>query len=193
MEKEKVVEYFNKEAGKWDENNRCDDEIIKIILDNARVKAGDLILDVACGTGIMIPYYLERKVGKITAIDISANMLEIAKEKFKERDVEFILGDVEEYSFGKLFDRIVVYNAFPHFVNPKSIVTCLSGLLKSGGTLTIAHGMSREEIDAHHKGGAAHISHGLMEADELEKLFPDDLEIIAKISDDHMYQVTGRK
>lgn len=193
MEKEKVVEYFNEKAKKWDEKNKCDDGIIKIILDNAEFKVGDSVLDVACGTGIMIPYYLEREAGKVTAIDISVNMIEIAKEKFKEMDVEFILGDVEEYCFGELFDRIVIYNAFPHFPNPKSIVKCLSGLLKEGGTLTIAHGMSREDIDSHHRGGAAHISNGLMEADDLEKLFPKELEIITKISDNRMYQVTGRK
>ena len=58
--------------------------------------------------------------------------------------------------------------------------------------LTVAHGMSREKIDAHHHGKAQSVSNGLMAAEELSKLFGKYLEVTAVISDERMYQVVGK-
>ncbi|MBP5325336.1 MAG: class I SAM-dependent methyltransferase, partial [Pseudobutyrivibrio sp.] len=96
-------------------------------------------------------------------------------------------------SFTKQFDSIVIYNAFPHFRDADSLIRFLSGNLKMGGRLTVAHGMSREKIDAHHNGHAKDVSNGLMEADKLAELFSKYLEVSTVISDDRMYQVVGIK
>ena len=48
--------------------------IIGKILDGAGVAAGKDVLDVACGTGVLFPDYLQRQVGSLTAIDISPEM-----------------------------------------------------------------------------------------------------------------------
>ena len=97
-------------------------------------------------------------------------MAEIAKEKFPQENVTILCGDVEETEFGRLFDCVVVYNAFPHFPEPERLVARLASLLKPGGTLTVAHGMSREKIDAHHRGTACRVSNGLMSAEELSAM-----------------------
>ena len=129
----------------------------------------------------------------MTAIDISPKMAEIAKEKFPQENVTILCGDVEETEFGRLFDCVVVYNAFPHFPEPERLVARLASLLKPGGTLTVAHGMSREKIDAHHHGVASHVSNGLMRAEDLAAIFAKQLAVTTVLSDDRMYQVTGRR
>ena len=169
------------------------DDIISTILDNASVTEGKVILDVACGTGVLIPDYLKHKVASVTGIDISPKMAEIAKAKFPQPEVTILCGDVESTYFGKQFDCIVVYNAFPHFPDPERLIATLSGLLKPGGTLTVAHGMSREKIDAHHHGSAHHVSNGLMNADALASIFKKYLTVTTMISNDRMYQVVGRQ
>ncbi|MBR4541916.1 MAG: class I SAM-dependent methyltransferase, partial [Lachnospiraceae bacterium] len=63
--------------------------------------------------------------------------------------------------------------------------------LKPGGTLTIAHGMSRDKINSHHKGTASKVSNGLMEVNELAEIFRKYLTVRTVISDDSMYQVAG--
>ena len=141
----------------------------------------------------MIPDYLKRRVASVTGIDISPKMAEIAKAKFPQPEVTILCGDVETTDFGRQFDCIVVYNAFPHFPDPERLIKNLSGLLKPGGTLTIAHGMSREKIDAHHHGSAHHVSNGLMRADALASIFKKHLTVTTMISDDQMYQVVGRQ
>jgi hypothetical protein len=127
-------------------------------------------------------------------VDISPEMAKIAEEKFAaEKRVRVLCADVEEAQFPEKFDRIVVYNAFPHFPNPKALIKTLAGLLREGGRLTIAHGASRAVIDNHHKGPASKVSNGLMPADRLVKLFEPWFEVEVMISNSRMYQVSGVK
>ena len=188
-----VIEFFDRLAPGWDADLIRNDDVIQVILDNAGVSAGKDVLDVATGTGVLIPDYLKRDVASVTGIDISPKMAEIAQTKFQDTDAVILCGDVEEMDVGRQFDCVVVYNAFPHFPDPEQLIRHLASLLKPGGTLTIAHGMSREKINAHHQGSAQHVSNGLMTAEELTEIFRKYLEVTTVISNERMYQVVGRK
>ena len=194
MQQSDVIAYFDSCAPTWDETNVHKDDIIGKILDNAEISSGMDILDVACGTGVLFPYYLERGVASVTGIDISPKMAEIAAAKFADQDcLQVICGDVESHSFDRKFDRIVVYNAFPHFPKPKRLIKTLARLLKDDGRLTIAHGAGRDAIDHCHRGAASSISNGLMSADNLKKLFDPHFDVEVVISNRSMYQVSGVK
>ena len=131
MEKKDVIAFFDRCAPTWDADMIKSDVKIGKILDNAEVGEGMDVLDVACGTGVMFDYYLERNVASVTGIDISPEMAKIAAGKYAaESRVQVICGDVEEYAFDRKFDRIVVYNAFPHFPYPKLLINILANLLK---------------------------------------------------------------
>lgn len=194
MDKKDVIEFFDRCAPSWDAGMIKDDRIIETILDHTGVTAGMDILDVACGTGVMFPYYLSRGVASVTGVDIAPEMAKIAAAKYSEDPrVQVVCGDVEEVKLDRKFDAVVVYNAFPHFPDPRKLIKTLSSLLKEGGHLTVAHGASRESIDNHHKGSASKVSNGLMSADSLKKLFEPYLLVEVVISNDRMYQVTGVK
>ena len=66
MNKQDVIDFFDRCAPKWDAEMIKSDNIIGKILDNAEVGEAMDILDVACGTGVMFPYYLERGVASVT-------------------------------------------------------------------------------------------------------------------------------
>ena len=193
MQKKDVIIFFDACAPDWDAEMIRSDEIIGRILDHAGVCEGKDILDVACGTGVLLPDYLNRNVGSITAIDISPEMVKIAKSKFHQENVEIVCGDAETFGFGRKFDCIVVYNAFPHFPEPEHLIQVLASHLKPGGMLTVAHGMSREEINRHHSGSASKVSRSLLHEDELAEIFEKYLQVTVKISDETMYVVAGRK
>ena len=160
MDKKDIITFFDRCAPTWDAEMIKNDRIIETILDNAEVGADMDILDVACGTGVMFDYYLQRRVSSITGIDISPEMAKIAEEKYHgEPKVQIICDDVEEHPFCHKYDRIVVYNAFPHFPYPKRLIKTLAGLLKEGGRLTVAHGMSRAAIDNHHDDAITGLAH----------------------------------
>ena len=194
MEKQDIIAFFDRCAATWDAEMIKSDVIIGKILDNAEVGPDMDVLDVACGTGVLFDYYLQRGVASVTGIDIAPEMARIAGEKYAaEPKVQVFCGDVEEFAFDRKFDRIVVYNAFPHFPYPKRLIKTLAGLLKPEGRLTVAHGMSREAIDTHHSGAASKVSNGLMTADSLKRIFEAHFEVEVMISNGYMYQVSGVK
>ena len=193
MKKEAVISFFDRLAPQWDADMIRHDDIIAKILDGAEVTEGKDVLDVACGTGVLFPDYLARKVGSITAVDISPEMVKIAASKYPDENITVLCADVEDLAADQHFDRIMVYNAFPHFPNPEKLIATLSGMLRPGGTLTVAHGMSRKQIDHRHEGAASKVSIGLIHEDALAEIFSQHLTVTVKISDDQMYQVTGRK
>ena len=193
MNKTEIVRFFDRCAPDWDAGLVRKEDIIAEILDRGGIRAGIDVLDVACGTGVLFPDYLKRGVHHITAIDISREMVKRAAEKFPNETIEIICGDVETTDFDRKFDAAMVYNAFPHFPDPKRLVEVLASHLKQGGYLTIAHSMSRAQINAHHSGTASAVSRQLLEAEQLAELMSPLFEIDAMISNDKMYLVTGVK
>lgn len=193
MDKKDIIDFFDRLAPRWDGDMIRSDAIIGKILDGAGVKAGASVLDVACGTGVLFGDYLKRNVAKVTAVDISQEMVKIAQNKFPGENIRVLCGDIETVAFQEKFDCIMVYNAFPHFPDPENLIHVLAKLLKDGGTLTIAHGMSREKIDSHHKGAASKVSLGLMHEDTLAEIMQKHLTVAVKISNEEMYQVTAKK
>lgn len=193
MDKKDIIDFFDMHAANWDAELIRNDEVINTILDNGGIKTGVKVLDVACGTGVLIPDYLARNVACVTAIDISPEMIAIAKRKFTQDNVNFICGDVEVAELDRDYDCCMVYNAFPHFPEPEKLICTLASRLRQGGRLSIAHGMSRAMIDRHHEGGASKVSMGLMSETELKKLMERYFDVDVVISDDKMYQVSGIK
>ncbi len=191
MNQADIIAFFDRLAPVWDADMVRSDEIIATILDNAGVEAGKRVLDVACGTGVLFPDYLARNVASLTAIDISPEMAKIAQAKFPE--VAVLCGDVQTSPLPGPFDCIVIYNAFPHFPEPEGLIAALAAHLAPGGSLTVAHGMSRDAIDAHHHGAAAKVSVGLMHEDDLAALMGKYLTVTCKISNEKMYQVTAER
>lgn len=188
MEKKEVAAFFDRCAPWWDEDMVRHEDIIAKILDNGGIRADMDVLDVACGTGVLFPDYLARGVASVTAIDLSPEMVKIARSKFPQ--VKVICGDVEETEFDRLFDAVMVYNAFPHFPDPAHLIEVLAGLVKPGGRLSVAHSMSRAALRDHHK-RASTVSMELPEEHELAQLFAPWFDVDVILSDERMYQVSG--
>lgn len=188
MKKTEVIEFFDKCAPWWDADMTRNEDIICTILTLGGIREGIDVLDVACGTGVLFPDYLQRKVNSVTAIDISPEMAKRAQEKFPQ--VNVICGDVENVDFGRQFDTVMVYNAFPHFPDPAALIERLATLVKPGGRLTVAHGMSRAALICHHE-RAGNVSIDLLHEMELSALFAPWFDVDVTISTDRMYQVSG--
>ena len=194
MDKKRIVEFFDSLAPNWDQRLIVNEEVINVILNNAGIRANADVLDVACGTGVLIPFYLDRDVRSVTAIDISPQMSQIAAGKFAgENRVRIICGDVMEYQPSGLYDCVVVYNALPHFEDDRQLIGKLVSMLKKGGRLTIAHGMSRDKINQHHGNVNEMVKKPLESAEQLCEIMKDFLPVKAVISNSEMYLVCGQK
>jgi len=196
MDKTDIIQFFDRLAPTWDSELIRDDAVIGAILDCGGISGGKRVLDVACGTGVLFQDYLDRNVSRVVGVDLSPEMIRIASGKlhdsrFCNSGIEVICADVQELDFKEKFDCIMIYNAFPHFPDPAGLFSHLAGYLAPKGRITVAHGMSREKIDAHHKGSAGKVSVGLMHEDELARLMGQWFFVDQKISDKEKYVVSG--
>lgn len=195
MKKEEVIAFFDSHAKCWDDNMICDDKKMNTILDTARVESGKDVLDIACGTGIMFDFYLNRGVKSVSGVDISSQMIDIASKKHSNDErVKTLCADAETYCFNNKYDCCIVFNAFPHFPNPDKLLENLSKAVKEGGTLTVAHDRGRKALDLHHCGEASKISCGLISETELANKFKaNGYTDIKTVANDNIYIVSGTK
>lgn len=101
---------------------------------------GKRVLAICCGTGEHARYMIEKGYN-ITGVDLSDDMLAIAKRKFLNRDKKpsFIQKDVTKLDFDEEFDNVYCFNAFFHMTTYEMVVEALKGIwcsLKKGGVFT---------------------------------------------------------
>ncbi|MGH7662311.1 MAG: class I SAM-dependent methyltransferase [Vulcanimicrobiaceae bacterium] len=109
------------------------------LVKHAGIRAGQRVLDVACGTGV-VAVTAARRGAHVTGLDLTPELLERAKEnaEIAEVTVTWMEGDVEELPFAnESFD--VVTSQFGHIFAPRPDVALAQMLrvLKRGGTLAI--------------------------------------------------------
>src|SRR4051812_12293760 len=107
---------------------------------HAGIKAGQRVLDVACGTGV-VSVTAARKGAKVTGLDLTPELLAVARENSRSAGVEIDWheGDVENLPFdANTFD--VVVSQFGHMFAPRPDVAVREMLrvLKPGGTIAFS-------------------------------------------------------
>lgn len=191
IEKSKVADFFDKRAPVWDSVAvDCSDKIHRI-MEAANITKGDTILDIACGTGILVPFYLKNGAKEILGVDISPEMINLAKDKFPHNNVSFICADAEETEFLQKYNQAMIFDAFPHFSNPLKLINNVSKALIPDGRLTIAHSMGAAQLDELHKKAAPGVSRHLIPAQDLSELMEECFKVDTVISTEDIYVVSG--
>jgi ubiquinone/menaquinone biosynthesis C-methylase UbiE len=105
------------------------------------LKAGDRVLDVACGSGnLAIP--AARTGATVTGVDIATNLLEQARERAKSEGltVQFDEGDAEQLPYGDAaFDVVVTMYGAMFAPRPEMVATELVRVCRPGGRIAMAN------------------------------------------------------
>jgi len=148
-------DFFNARAAIWDARiAEKDINKLKSMLSRLDIRAGTNVLDVGTGTGIFVPFLLERigRKGKLVCLDYAAEMLQVAQAKGFQGNLTFLCADIMESGLADTsFDNIVGYSVFPHFQDKPGALREIYRLLKKGGRLFICHTSSRREINEIHR------------------------------------------
>jgi len=107
---DKEAESYNKEVEKHRDRYY---KLVECILDLTAPKKSDVIMEIGAGTGV-VSLLLAPKVKKIIAVDISKEMLRIAKERAKEagiHNIEFMMGTFHEPNIAEKVDIIVTIDS----------------------------------------------------------------------------------
>ena len=145
--KQQVARMFNSIAAKYDFLNHFLSMGIDKIWRKRVIKLlshiqKPYILDVATGTGDLALLAHKKLGSKVTGVDISTGMLEVAEKKIKERGVgEFITvveGDSENLPFDdNSFDAVMVAFGVRNFENLNKGLTEMTRVLKPGGRMVV--------------------------------------------------------
>lgn len=101
------------------------------------IKKNSKILDAGCGTGNLLKILSKRNDLKLFGIDISEEMLKIAKEKLNEK-AKLKLESVQEINFKNKFDYIFSVDAFHHYSEQEKVMKNFYISMKKNGKLIIA-------------------------------------------------------
>ena len=165
----KIGVYFDERAANWNEQAEPAGTKHLMIAQLAGVHEGSRVLDVGCGTGIMERAYLELGAASIVGLDLSEAMLACARTSFSDVPAErlrFECHDILDFTSNEPFDVVVIYNAYPHILDKEAFVEATASLLVPGGRFLVAHGMSRETLNAHHANVPADVTSDLLPAQE---------------------------
>lgn len=116
-----------------------------MVVELAKIKAGDTVLDVGCGTGnlTMTAKSAVGKSGKVYGIDAAPEMIELAQKKARQEGIEvtFEIGLVEKIpfpnaSFDVVINRLMIHH-LPDDLKHQAFAEILR-VLKPGGSLLVA-------------------------------------------------------
>ena len=148
-------EYFNQLAVKWDGMTSQETRSrLPQIVKGWGIKADEDILDVGCGTGILLPLLCEAtgSKSKIVLLDIAEEMLKRARNNGHPTNIHYIQADAAAIPIaGETFDFVICYSCFPHFPDKTRALAEMARVLRSNGRLVVCHTASRHEINELHK------------------------------------------
>ncbi|MFA6099445.1 MAG: methyltransferase domain-containing protein [Patescibacteria group bacterium] len=111
------------------------DRRIDLFAKLAELKPGKRVCEIGCGTGLFTQALLEKTGAEIVGVDISPDLLRMAREKVSDPRATFLLGDcMEPKSLGVPLDfDAVVTNSVLHHLELSKALPAILLMLKPGG------------------------------------------------------------
>lgn len=110
------------------------------ITENLKIESSDTVLDVCCGNGL-ITNEISKKCKSITGVDISENLLNLAKTKYQHIDfVKSSATGLTKHFEQNAFDKIYLQFSFQYFDKSgqgESVISEMLKILKPNGKIFI--------------------------------------------------------
>lgn len=185
--------YKDAATGKYDKHQKDFERLFSLL----PLKSGDHVLDAGCGTGVLVPEILPRitATGLLYEMDFAEKMIDEDRKLHDAPNVRFIVADATQPPLDEeSCDAVICFSCFPHFHDKEGALQALARVLKPGGTLTIAHFISSQEIRHHHAGCHAVMHDHLPHEPEMRALFEHAaLTITTFIDESGFYCILANK
>ncbi|MFC1964638.1 class I SAM-dependent methyltransferase [Chloroflexota bacterium] len=166
--------YFNQRAAIWNETvSEKDVAKLERMCQRLDIKPGSTVLDVGTGTGVFLPFLLNRigDNGRIVALDFAEEMLKIAQAKGFDGNIDYLCADINSIHRGdEAFDCVVCYSSFPHFQDKPRALAEMNRVARNGGKLFICHTSSRDKINQIHRQTPVVQNDTIPDEDEMRRL-----------------------
>lgn len=151
---ENIISQFTKQAIPFAELLGHMDSI-QMLIEMSKVTGKDSVLDVACGPG-MVACEFAKIAHHVTGIDITQKMIEQAKKRQKELNLDNLSWDVGTvlplpYK-DETFSVVVTRYSFHHFLDQQAVLNEICRVCKQDGTILIADPvLSKENVNAYNR------------------------------------------
>lgn len=149
IEKEKKI--WNQISYRYDRQNSHLKHAYDLSIEKSKnlINKSDMALEIGCGTGI-ITLGVADKVENIKAVDISEEMIKVAKSKAKIQkndNIEFLVADGYNLNFAdESFDVVLIFNLLHLIKEPETQIKEAKRVLKKEGILITATDCYKEPV-----------------------------------------------
>jgi SAM-dependent methyltransferase len=142
------------------------------------VRPGDrLVLDVGCGTGILLGCLLDMDGGchRVIEVDVAEEMLRENRRKWAGERVERVCAEALRLPFLEgSFDLVLCFGILPHLGPAGPALAGLLRCLRPGGSLAVGHLMGSHALNAFHASLDGPVNQDqLLPADTLSAILED--------------------
>lgn len=137
--------YFDDVANQWDTMRQdfFSEDVREAALAKADIKVGQIAADIGAGSGFITEALLKAKL-KVIAIDQSAEMLAVMREKFPDAAIDYRVGGSEALPIeDKTVDYAFANMVLHHVEDPALAIREMTRILKPNGKLIIT------DLDSH--------------------------------------------
>src|SRR3984885_2322673 len=120
-----ILDQFTRQAAPFSEMHARDDgEIHRLLIETADIGPGDVVLDVACGPGL-VACEVAKVARHVTGVDLTRAMIEQAEARQRSlglANLTWAVGDAQPLAFpDAAFSRVITRYTFPHFTDPSGV------------------------------------------------------------------------
>jgi ubiquinone/menaquinone biosynthesis C-methylase UbiE len=167
--------YFNGLAAEWDNLPSMEDAPQKVrrFIKLSAAGAPARILDIGCGTGILLSPLLEELPGAecVVEVDFALDMLRANARKVADGRVQRVCADALRLPAPSgSFDLVLCFGILPHLQDGSAALAEFLRVLKPGGSLSVGHLVGSRELNAFHGSLSGPVSSDVLpRSDELAR------------------------
>ncbi len=193
--------FFDFFASKWDDGESSDKiNQLKKFFYNLNVNISGNVLDIGCGTGILVPFLLKKSSRDchLFELDLSKEMLRENKKKCGDKSslINHIHADTHHLPFKQhQFNFVVCFAVLPHLSDQLGALKEWQRVLAVGGYLLILHLMSSKILNDYHAKVNTVIAQDYLLPVKQERKVVEQagLNIIEAIERDDLYLILSQK
>lgn len=190
--------FFDQVACEWDQiNDSCKYDKIRDIFESRILPLQGPVLDVGCGTGILLPLLSAMSGSYVHELDISRQMLNIARNKFLTMNHHsYLQSDAHFLPYqDNRFGTVLCFCVYPHFYDRDLATKEFLRVLQKHGRIIVLHLMDHLELNHMHASKNEVVSQDILPpADRLAEMMRHQGFRIEHCEErSGLYLVTGRK
>lgn len=182
---EQIIELYQRHAAAWDWLRSPGSLFEKPWIDRflSLLEPRASILDVGCGAAEPIAGHMSRSGYRVTGVDSSAPLLEIARTRFPGQ--EWIEADMRRLVLGRRFDGVLAWDSFFHLTpgDQRGMFPIFREHVRPGGALLFTSGSLHGEVIADFEGEPLY--HGSLDTAEYRALLVENgFAVVAHVERD---------